>query len=144
MTSDAEEQNKLKEDLFNVKKMVCDSLQEIADLVFENRSLRNKQEDTLRLGNKLAEESERILGLGLHQNTLPRFKAALADWTKANNMKEDYFVQTVPCVHIGNGEWIAVDKVEYIDISEDFEGYDLMTFVYKGKEMQSKIISRPA
>ena len=59
-------------------------------------------------------------------------------------MKEDCFVQTVPCVHIGNGEWIAVDKVEYVDISEDFEGYDLMTFAYKGKEMQSRITSRPA
>ena len=81
---DTEEQSKLKEDLFNVKKMVCDSLQEIADLVFENRSLKNKQEDTLRLGNKLADEGERILGLGLHQNTLPRFKAALQAWRKNN------------------------------------------------------------
>ena len=40
------------------------------------------------------------------------------------NMKEDYFVETVPYVHVGNGEWIATDKVEFIDISEDFQGYE--------------------
>ena len=33
-------------------------------------------------GNKLADECDRILGLGLHQNTLPRFKAALEAWRK--------------------------------------------------------------
>ena len=36
------------------------------------------------LGNKLADECDRILGLGLHQNTLPRFKAALEAWRKNN------------------------------------------------------------
>jgi len=59
-------------------------------------------------------------------------------------MKEDHFVETVPYVHVGNGEWIATDKVEFIDISEDFQGYDLMTFVYEGKEMQSRVTNRPA
>ena len=34
----------------------------------------------LDLGDKLAEECERILGLGLHQNTIERFKAALKAW----------------------------------------------------------------
>ena len=59
-------------------------------------------------------------------------------------MKEDeYFVETVPCVYIGNGEWIAADKVEFIDISEDIQGYDLITFIYEGKEMQSRITTRP-
>jgi len=58
-------------------------------------------------------------------------------------MKEDYFIETVPCVHIGGGEWIPADKVEFIDISEDFQGYDLMTFIYKGKEIQSRITTRP-
>lgn len=58
-------------------------------------------------------------------------------------MKEDYFVQTTPCVHVGNGEWIPTDKVEFLDISEDFQGYDLMTFIYEGKEMQSRITSKP-
>jgi len=52
-------------------------------------------------------------------------------------------METVPCVHIGDGEWIATDKVEFVDISEDFQGYDLMTFLYEGKEMQSRITSRP-
>ena len=56
---------------------------------------------------------------------------------------DDYFVETVPCVHVGNGEWVPTDKVEYVDISEDFQGYDLMTFIYKGKQMQSKITTRP-
>lgn len=59
-------------------------------------------------------------------------------------MKEDYFVETVPCVHVGDGEWVPTDKVKFIDISEDFQGYDLMTFIYEGKEMQSRITSRPA
>ena len=36
--------------------------------------------ETLRLGNKLAYECERILGLGLHQNTIERFEKALEDW----------------------------------------------------------------
>jgi len=58
--------------------------------------------------------------------------------------KEDYFVETVPCVHVGEGEWVPTDKVEFVDICEDFCGYDLMTFIYKGKQMQSRITSRPA
>ncbi len=33
-----------------------------------------------KLGDKLAEECERIIGLGLHQNTIERFKAALQAW----------------------------------------------------------------
>jgi hypothetical protein len=40
-------------------------------------------------------------------------------------------------------EAIATDKVEFVDISEDLQGYDLMTFIYEGKEMQSRITSRP-
>lgn len=53
-------------------------------------------------------------------------------------------METVPCVHVGDGEWIPTDNVKFIDISEDLQGYDLMTFVYKGKEMQSRITNRPA
>jgi hypothetical protein len=60
-----------------------------------------------------------------------------------NNMKEDYFFETAPCVHVGDGEWIPTDKVEFVDISEDIQGYDLMTFIYEGKEMQSRITTRP-
>lgn len=59
-------------------------------------------------------------------------------------MKEASFIETVPCVHVGDGEWVPTDKVEFRDISEDFQGYDLMTFIYEGKEMQSRITSRPA
>ena len=33
-----------------------------------------------KLGDKLADECERILGLGLQQNTTERFKAALKAW----------------------------------------------------------------
>ena len=33
-----------------------------------------------KLGDKLADECERVLGLGLHQNTTERFKAALKSW----------------------------------------------------------------
>jgi len=33
-----------------------------------------------KLGDKLADECERILGLGLQQNTIKRFKAALNSW----------------------------------------------------------------
>jgi len=58
-------------------------------------------------------------------------------------MEEDFFVETAPCVHIGAGEWISTDKVEFVDISEDFQGIDLMTFIYKGQEMQSRITIRP-
>ena len=54
------------------------------DLLDENRSLRRGRNKTLKLGNKLADECERILGLGLHQNTLPRFKAALDAWRENN------------------------------------------------------------
>ena len=58
-------------------------------------------------------------------------------------MKEDCFVETAPCVHVGDGEWIPTDKVEFVDISEDIQGYDLMTFIYEGKEIQSRITTRP-
>jgi hypothetical protein len=33
-----------------------------------------------KLGDKLADECERVLGLGLHQNTIERFKLALEAW----------------------------------------------------------------
>lgn len=57
---------------------------------------------------------------------------------------EDFdYCGTVSCVHIGNGEWVPVDKVVFVDISEDFQGYDIMTFIYEGKEMQSRIINKP-
>ncbi len=40
-----DEHDKLKEDLFNVKKIASESMRETADLVFENRSLKNELEE---------------------------------------------------------------------------------------------------
>ena len=50
--------------------------------VSEKEKAISERDETLRLGNNLADECERILGLGLHQNTLTRFKAALEAWRK--------------------------------------------------------------
>lgn len=58
-----------------------------------------------------------------------------------NSHNSDY-CETVSCVHIGGGQWIPTDKVIFVDISEDFQGYDIMTFIYEGKEMQSRIVNK--
>ena len=50
--------------------------------VSEKEKAISERDETLKIGNNLADECERILGLGLHQNTLPRFKAALEAWRK--------------------------------------------------------------
>ena len=55
----------------------------------------------------------------------------------------DAYTETVPCVHIGGGEWVPTDKVVFVDISEDIQGYDIMTFIHEGREMQSRITTRP-
>lgn len=49
------------------------------------------------------------------------------------------------CSHvlIDDGEWIPVDYTEFVNIEEDFQGYDVMTFKYKGKEYKSRIQNRP-
>jgi hypothetical protein len=52
------------------------------------RKLEKGFDETLRLGNKLADECERILGLGLHQNTIERFKLALNNWKEKNKMSD--------------------------------------------------------
>jgi phage-related minor tail protein len=62
-----------------------DSQDEVLRLTFENRELNQGIDEALILGNKLADECERILGLGLHQNTTERFKAALEAWKNYNN-----------------------------------------------------------
>ena len=62
-----------------------DSQDEVLRLTFENRELTQGIDEALILGNKLADECERILGLGLHQNTTERFKAALEAWKNYNN-----------------------------------------------------------
>lgn len=60
-----------------------------------------------------------------------------------NNVKDSDFVETTSCVYTENGEWIPTDQVEFVDISEDFQGFDIMTFMYNGKKMQSRITTRP-
>lgn len=61
---------------------LIDALEDIDLKGCRNEPLKNTSDEALKLGNKLADECERILGLGLHQNTLPRFKAALEAWRK--------------------------------------------------------------
>jgi hypothetical protein len=41
------------------------------------------------------------------------------------------------------GEWIPLDSVEFVDISEDMQGYDLVTFIYEGEQRQSRVVTRP-
>ena len=55
-------------------------------------------------------------------------------------MIEDY--KEVAHVNV-RGEWIPTDSVEFVDISEDFQGYDLVTFIYEGEERQSRVTNRP-
>jgi hypothetical protein len=38
------------------------------------------------------------------------------------------------------GEKIKASDVEFVDIEEDFQGRDLLTFKYRGKQYQSYII----
>lgn len=54
--------------------------------------------------------------------------------------KDEYEIEA----HVNvKGEWIPVSQVEFIDISEDLQGYDLMTFRYDGEVRQSRITTRP-
>ena len=49
---------------------------------------------------------------------------------------EDY----EPVAHVAvKGEWIPLDSVEFLDISEDLQGYDIVTFMYEGEERQSRV-----
>jgi hypothetical protein len=51
------------------------------DILFSyTRKLEKGFAETLKIGNKLAYECEKVLGLGLHQNTIERFKSALSKW----------------------------------------------------------------
>ena len=55
-------------------------------------------------------------------------------------MIDDY--EMVSHVNV-RGEWIPMDSVEFVDISEDTQGYDLVTFIYEGEERQSRVTMRP-
>ena len=43
---------------------------------------------------------------------------------------------------IVNGDYVSVDAVEFLDISEDITGRDLMTFIYKGETRESFVVIR--
>ena len=56
--------------------------------------------------------------------------------------EEDYFCEMASYVMV-KGEWILVDDTEFVNIEEDLQGYDLMTFKYKGNKYRSRITQRP-
>lgn len=58
---------------------------------------------------------------------------------KKEHSNDNY--QLVAHVNV-KGEWVPVSKVEFIDISEDIQGYDLMRFRYEGEVRQSRVIGR--
>lgn len=80
------------------KRILMQTQDECLRLTFENRELKQERDEAredetnyyarinklIDFGNKLADECDRILGLGLHQNTLLRFKDALESWRKNN------------------------------------------------------------
>ena len=41
------------------------------------------------------------------------------------------------------GEWIPLDFVAFVDISEDLQGYDIVTFIYEGEQRQSRVTTMP-
>ena len=50
-----------------------------------------------------------------------------------------FYEEKVPHVLVGE-DWVPTDEVEFVDIEEDFQGYDVMTFLYKGEEIKSRVI----
>ena len=41
-----------------------------------------------------------------------------------------------------NNNWIPVSETEFLNIEEDLQGYDLMTFKYKEKQYRSRVTIR--
>jgi hypothetical protein len=58
-----------------------------------------------------------------------------------NQLENDPF-EMVSCVNV-QGEWIPLDCVEFLNICEDFQGYDLVTFIHEGAEKQSRVTIKP-
>jgi hypothetical protein len=59
-------------------------------------------------------------------------------------MEEDicnWIAEEISCV-IVDGEKIPVDNVEFLDISEDIYGRDLITFMYNGERKQSLVVKK--
>jgi hypothetical protein len=40
------------------------------------------------------------------------------------------------------GDWIPLDNCEFLDISEDMQGRDLVKFKYEGTEYESYVTNR--
>ena len=60
-------------------------------------------------------------------------------------MNKDY---TATCGHVYVGKdhpdgWIPADWTEFKDIGEDIQGFDVMSFKWKGKQYKSRITNRP-
>jgi hypothetical protein len=53
----------------------------------------------------------------------------------------NWLPEEISCV-IVNGEKIPVDNVEFVDITEDINGRDLMTFIYLGEKRQSYVVKK--
>jgi len=41
-----------------------------------------------------------------------------------------------------DGNFIQLDKCEFLDISEDMYGRDVVKFIFKGKEYESYVINK--
>lgn len=56
---------------------------------------------------------------------------------------EDNYPEYMPRPYVMvDGEQILTDDVEFVDISEDVFGRDVMTFIYKGKQYTSNVFIR--
>lgn len=68
------------------------------------------------------------------------------DWSIAQPepeyMEKEAYEATCPHVCV-KGEWYPADWMQFLDIEEDFQGFDVMTFKWKGKEYRSRIQYRP-
>ncbi len=60
-------------------------------------------------------------------------------------MNKDH-AETCAHVHVGKDHphgWIPADWTDFEDISEDLQGFDVMTFQWKGKNYSSRIVNQP-
>jgi len=56
---------------------------------------------------------------------------------------EDNYPEYMPRPYVMvDGERVLTDDVEFVDISEDVFGRDVMTFIYKGKQHTSNVFIR--
>ena len=40
-----------------------------------------------------------------------------------------------------HGEWICCEDVQFVDIEEDLQGFDVMTFNFRGNTYKSRIVN---